>query len=62
MPLWNGDWRIHQVVLEGNEHSLGSIPGFKFAEQAGDRMFNRVDGEMQLIGDFLIAKTPAQTT
>ena len=51
--------RVDQVVLEGNEDGLGSIPGLKFAEKACHSMFDRVDGEMQLIGNFLIAESPA---
>jgi hypothetical protein len=46
-------------VLEGNEHSLGSIPGLQFAEKAGHSVFNRVDGDMQLVGNRLIAESPA---
>jgi hypothetical protein len=46
-------------VLESNEHGLGSISGFKFPEKAGYSVFDRVDGEMQLVGNFLIAESPA---
>jgi hypothetical protein len=46
-------------VLEGDKHGLGSISGFKFSEKAGHSMFNRVDGEMQLVGNLLIAESPA---
>jgi hypothetical protein len=46
-------------VLEGNEHGLGSIPGLQFAEKAGHSVFDRVDGEVQLVGNLLIAQSPA---
>ena len=59
VPARNRCRRVDQVVLEGNEHGLGSIPGLKFAEKACHSMFDRVDGEMQLIGNFLIAESPA---
>ena len=59
VPAGNWSGRVHQIVLEGNEHGLGSIPGLKFAEKACHSMFDRVDGEMQLIGNFLIAESPA---
>lgn len=59
VPAGNRCRRVDQVVLEGNEDGLGSIPGLKFAEKAFHSMFDRVDGEMQLIGNFLIAESPA---
>ena len=59
VPAGNRCRRVNQVVLEGNEDGLGSIPGLKFAEKACHSMFDRVDGEMQLIGNFLIAESPA---
>ena len=59
VPAGNRCRRVDQVVLEGNEDGLGSISGLKFAEKACHSMFDRVDGEMQLIGNFLIAESPA---
>ena len=59
VPAGNRCRRVDQVVLEGNEYGLGSISGLKFAEKACHSMFDRVDGEMQLIGNFLIAESPA---
>jgi hypothetical protein len=48
-------------VLEGSEHGLGPIPGLKFAEKAGHSVFDRVDGQMQLVGNLLIAESSAET-
>jgi hypothetical protein len=59
VPAGNRSGRVHQVVLEGNQHGLGSISGFKFPEKAGHSVFDRVDGEMQLVGNLLIAESPA---
>ena len=59
VPAGNRCRRVDQVVLEGNEDGLGSILGLKFAEKAFHSMFDRVDGEMQLIGNFLIAESSA---
>ena len=59
VPAGNRCRRVNQVVLEGNEDGLGSISGLKFAEKACHCMFDRVDGEMQLVGNLLIAESPA---
>ena len=61
VPAGNGSGRVHQVVLEGNQYGLGSIPGPKFAEKTGHSVFDRVDGEMQLVSNLLIAESSAET-
>ena len=59
LPARNRRRRVHQIVLEGNEYGLGSIPGLQFAEKTGLSVFDRVDGEVQLVGNLSIAQSPA---
>ena len=61
VPAGNWSGRVHQVVLEGNQHGLGPISSFKFPEKAGYSVFDRVDGEMQLVSNLLIAESSAES-
>ena len=52
---------IHQIALKGFQNRLGAVFGVQLAQQPGDAVLGGFNGEVQLIGNLLIAEALAKT-